>query len=100
VQRIGVRQQRRPRPAWPDSWYAHVTRSCSLIVSDLRSAPISTCRAPWVEVVSVIDLRRPLRTAIDAASVDQVGELGAENPGVPRAIWRRSTSGSSATFFA
>ena len=78
--------------AWPASWYAQVTRSCSLITTDLRSTPISTLsRAASRSALATVE--RPARAAIRAASLTRFARSAPENPGVPRAIERRSTSG-------
>ena len=67
-------------------------RSRSLIATDLRSTPISTLsraasRSPLPTVL------RPARAAISAASLTRFARSAPENPGVPRAIERSSTSG-------
>src|SRR4029078_3542770 len=43
-------------------------------------------------------VERPARAAMSAASFTRFARSAPEKPGVPRAVERRSTSGSSATF--
>ena len=66
--------------AWPASWYAQVTRSCSLIATDLRSTPISTLSraASRSRLPTVV---RPARAAISAASLTRFARSAPEKPG-------------------
>ena len=68
-------------------------RSCSVIVSDLRSTPISTLSRACVEIRGGDRSAGRPATASSAASFIRFARSAPENPGVPRAICRRSTSG-------
>ena len=66
--------------AWPDSWYAQVTRSCSLIVQRLALGAHQHLVARLIEIVVGDDLT----AAADREQrrlVDQVRELGAREAG-------------------
>ena len=92
VQRIGVRAAapRRPRARLRDTRV--VTRSSSVITSDLRSTPISTLSRASIEV-AVVDVGAAGARREQRRFVDQVREVGAREPGRAARDRRRSTSG-------
>ena len=66
--------------AWPDSWYAQVTRSCSVIASDRRSTPISTLSRASSRSVDG-DRLPAARTAKQRRLVHEIRQIGAGEAG-------------------